>query len=131
MVATVYGVPPQLVNVPGGDTYNNMQEAKLALWQDTIIPHLGTITDALTRWLAPKYKGEGQLKVCYDEDAIPAIQARRQEKYKALEGVTFLTDNEKRTIMGLEPVTGGDTIFKAANQLPLEMLTDDNPPGQT
>jgi HK97 family phage portal protein len=34
-IALALGVPPQLLGIPGDNTYSNMQEARLALWEET------------------------------------------------------------------------------------------------
>ena len=37
-ISRALGVPPILLNIPGDSTYNNFKEARLALYEDTIIP---------------------------------------------------------------------------------------------
>ena len=39
-IALCFGVPSQLVGVPDAQTYSNVAEARLALYEETIIPHL-------------------------------------------------------------------------------------------
>ncbi|MFN7038680.1 MAG: phage portal protein, partial [Alphaproteobacteria bacterium] len=39
-IALAFGVPPQLLGIPGDNTYRNMREARLALWEETILPLL-------------------------------------------------------------------------------------------
>ena len=39
-IALCFGVPSQLVGVPDSQTYSNVAEARLALYEETIIPHL-------------------------------------------------------------------------------------------
>ena len=37
-IALAFGVPPQLLGIPGDNTYSNLQEARLALWEQTVVP---------------------------------------------------------------------------------------------
>jgi phage portal protein BeeE len=46
-ICTAFGVPHVLI-VPGQSTYNNIREAKLELWEDTILPLVDKAVDAST-----------------------------------------------------------------------------------
>jgi HK97 family phage portal protein len=107
-IAQVYGVPPMLVGVPGDATFSNYKEARYHLWEDTLLPHLEMIKGELNRWLIPFY-GE-DLTLDYDVDSIPALAPKREALWKKLEDASFLTLNEKRAIVGYEPISGGDRI---------------------
>ena len=37
-IAMCFGVPSQLIGIPDAQTYSNIQEARLALYEETIIP---------------------------------------------------------------------------------------------
>ena len=39
-IALAFGCPPQLLGIPGDNTFSNLREARLALWEQTIIPLL-------------------------------------------------------------------------------------------
>jgi HK97 family phage portal protein len=80
-ICTAFGVPHILV-VPGSATYNNIREAKLELWEDTILPLVDRAKDSLNAWLAPKF-GEG-LSLSGDLDEIPALEPRREAKRKSI-----------------------------------------------
>ena len=45
-IALAFGIPPQLLGIKGDSTYNNMMEARLALWEQTIIPFINFVTNA-------------------------------------------------------------------------------------
>ena len=79
-ICIALGVPHILI-VPGASTYNNVREAKLELWEDTILPLLDKATDALDAWLCPQF-GEG-LRLGVDLDDIPALEPRRETKRKS------------------------------------------------
>lgn len=76
-----FGVPHILV-VPGSATYNNVREAKLELWEDTILPLLDKGVDALNAWLAPQFGDDLRLGV--DLDEISALEPRRESKRKSV-----------------------------------------------
>ena len=50
-LCNIYHVPVQLLNNTESSTYNNMKEAKKALYQNAVIPELCKIRDELNRWL--------------------------------------------------------------------------------
>lgn len=98
-IALAFGVPPQLLGIPGDNTYSNLAEARLALWEQTILPLLDTLADAFNNWLAPLY-GAG-LELAYDDDTISALAPRRQQAWDRVKDAAFLTDAEKREMVGV------------------------------
>ncbi|WP_435007999.1 phage portal protein [Tundrisphaera lichenicola] len=118
-IALAFGVPPQLLGIPGDSTYSNYSEAKLAFWTDTVLPQLGWTLDAFNRWLTPLY-GEG-LFFWYDEEMIPALEPLRKAKAERINAASYMTINEKRRAMGLDDVEGGDVIFVPTTSIPLEL----------
>ncbi|MCH8038676.1 MAG: phage portal protein [Proteobacteria bacterium] len=107
-IAQAFGVPPQLLGIPGDSTYSNYQEARLALWEETVIPLLRHLCDAFNAWLAPHF-GEG-LAFDLDLDQIPALTLRRERTWARLQDAEFLTLNEKRETVGLPPRPDGDVL---------------------
>lgn len=119
-IALCFGVPAQLVGIPDAQTYSNMAEARLALYEETIIPLLHHVESDLNEWLAPLFSDD--IRLAYDIDSIPAVTERRRMIYENIlravnEGV--LTRNEARERIGLEPITGGDEVYIPANLFPL------------
>ncbi|MEK6734182.1 MAG: phage portal protein [Pseudomonadota bacterium] len=105
-IALALGVPPQLLGIPGDNTYSNMQEARLALWEETIIPLLDHLTDSFNHWLIPMFGQDLLLK--YDINDISGLSSRREKIWSRIENASFLTVNEKRQMVGLSPIDGGD-----------------------
>lgn len=99
-VALAFGVPPQLLGIPGDNTYANLQEARLALWEQTILPLIEHLTDALNNWLVPMF--DAALELVPDQDAIPVLAAKRDAYWERISNAGFLTDDEKRRLLGLE-----------------------------
>ena len=119
-VALALGVPPQLLGIPGDNTYSNYQEARLAFWEDTVIPLLDLIADDWNQWIA---EPQG-VELRPDIDSVPAIADKRQTLWEMADKATDLTINERRAIKGYEPVPGGDQILVASSQISLSMATE-------
>ena len=54
-IALCFGVPAQLIGIPDSQTYSNMETAKLALYEETILPLLSRVESDLNEYLAPLY----------------------------------------------------------------------------
>lgn len=117
--ASVFGVPPQLLNIPGESTYANYEQAEVSFWANTALPLLGSYLDDLNRWLAPCYGDD--VFVWYDEEMIPALEPLRNAKSTRINASGFMTINEKREAMGLESVDGGDVVLVQSSTIPLEL----------
>lgn len=102
-IALAFGVPPQLLGIPGDNRYSNLQEARLALWEQTIVPLVNCTIDALNSWLLPMF--ENNLELVPNTDNIPALALRNQVIWDRLERANFLTDDEKRAAVGYGPRT--------------------------
>lgn len=118
-IALAFGVPPQLLGIPGDNTYSNYAEAKLAFWTDTVLPLLGQVLDGFNRWLVPLY-GE-DLFLWYDEETIPALEPLRKQKADRVNAAGYMTINEKRRAMGLDDTEGGDVLLVPSTNIPLEL----------
>lgn len=96
-LCNIYNVPVQMLNNTDSATYNNMKEAKKALYQQCVIPQLINIRDEFNRWLAPKF-GE---KICIDFDftSIPELQEETEKLVDQMAKSWWLTPNEKREAM--------------------------------
>jgi HK97 family phage portal protein len=101
-IAQVFGVPPMLVGIPGDATFSNYKEARLHLWEDTILPLLGRLINQFNTWLVPQF-GSG-LSLTYDPDAIPTLGAKREAMWERVDACSFLTNNEKREAVGYPPI---------------------------
>ena len=119
-IALCFGVPSQLIGIPDSQTYANVQEARLALYEETIIPLAQRIISDLNEWLAPSFGDE--INIQYDFESVPAITERRRRIYENVTAAVregIITRNEARDRLGLEPITGGDEVYIAANLFPL------------
>ena len=127
-IALCFGVPSQLVGVPDAQTYSNVAEARLALYEETIIPHLKLIQSDLNEWLVPMFSED--LEFAYDLDAIPALAERKRKTYENITSAVnsgIMTRNEAREVIGLSPIDGGDDIYISATLFPLGSETPQEP----
>ena len=98
-IALAFGVPPQLLGIPGDNTYSNLAEARIALWEHTIIPLAQHFYTQLQQWLNPRFGSNIELKL--DLDSISALAPKREAAWRRINEATFLSDTEKRTMLGL------------------------------
>ena len=97
-IALAFGVPPQLLGIPGDATYANYREANAAFWRGTVIPLARKTAGALTGWLGGRFEG---IRVEPDLDAVPALQPERDALWARLSTASFLTDEERRRMAGV------------------------------
>jgi HK97 family phage portal protein len=120
-VALAFGVPPQLLGIPGDNTYSNYAEARLAFWEDTALPLLQMIVNDWNNWLGSIYGVE----IKPDIDSIPAIAEKRLSMWQMADQSQDLTINERRALKGYGPTDGGDVLFVASSQIPLSLAEGD------
>jgi HK97 family phage portal protein len=99
-IALAFGVPPMLLGIPGDNTYSNYREANRALWRLTLLPLADKLLGALCEGLASWYP---QAKLSVDLDRVPALSEDRERLWKQLSDADFLSEDEKRAMLGFEP----------------------------
>ncbi len=127
-IAMCFGVPSQLVGVSDAQTYANVAEARLALYEETIIPHLRKLESDFNEWLVPMF-GEN-LEFSFDIDKIPALAERTKRIYENVTSAVregIMTRNEAREAIGLSPINGADDLYISATLLPLSDETPTQP----
>lgn len=115
-----YNVPTILVGIPGDSTFNNYREARMSLYEDTVIPFADFIVSSLNHWLAPRF-GEN-VRIGYDADKIEALASKRVEKMASVDKISFLSTNEKRLTSGYDAVEGGDVVLVQGGLVPLDQI---------
>ena len=98
-IALAFGVPPMLIGIQGDATYANYQEAHRAFYRLTVLPLATRVTAALGAWLSG-FSGEA-VAVRPDLDQVPALGAERDAQWARVAGADFLSDAEKRSLLGL------------------------------
>ncbi len=104
-VALAFGVPPMLLGLPGDNTYANYQEAHRAFYRLTVLPLVSKTLAAMSGWLPQFYGAAFQLKV--DFDNVPALAEEREALWRRVGGAGFLSDGEKRALLGLPKIQEG------------------------
>lgn len=102
-IALAFGVPPQVLGIPGDNKYNNYAEAKLSLWEQTIIPLVENTLQSLGGWLIPMF-GDDSLVLEIDNNNISALAPKREKLWSRISAASFLTDVEKRELLGISSV---------------------------
>lgn len=105
-VALAFGVPPMLLGLPGDNTYANYGEANRALWRLTVLPLLAKIAGELSAYLGHWWPG---VILDIDRDTIPALAADRERLWRQVAAADFLTDEQKRKLLGLSG-EGGESV---------------------
>lgn len=127
-IAMCFGVPSQLVGVPDAQTYSNVAEARLALYEETIIPMLMKVQCDINEWLMPQFDEDIYFK--FDTDEIPALSERRKRIYENVIGAVregIMTRNEARERLGLNAIDGADGLLVNASLFPLNEGLPDAP----
>ena len=110
------------MGVTGSLTFANYEQARLALYDDAVLPLICRIEAEFNEWIKDNYE-EG-LTVKFDVDSIPALYIRREKNLKLVNDAEYLTINEKREVASkalgvkLEARAEGD-VFVDQNSKPI------------
>jgi hypothetical protein len=104
LVFGAFGIPIALAGMGAADGAKfsgNYTESRQSFWEDTVIPcYVQPLFQGLTRMLCPS-----GLRISPDMDSIPAMLAGRIVSMQQTNGITFLTNTEKRELFGWKPLT--------------------------
>jgi len=121
MVASVYNVPMELLNLETAK-YDNIRAASEQLFDSAVAPLVDNFADEFTRFLLPRYAGLEGYRLEPDYSQVLSIEEKKARKIEALDSVSFMTINEKRAEVGLEPLEGGDSLLVDSNKMPVSDL---------
>ena len=102
-IALAFGVPPMLLGIPGDATYSNYQEANRAFYRLTVLPLATRVAASVAEWLAG-FSGDA-LELKPDLDQVAALATERDAQWNRVARADFLTDAEKRSLLGLPALT--------------------------
>ncbi len=97
-IALAFGVPPMLLGLPGDATYANYREANKALWRLTVLPLAGLILDAIGDGLKARFAGA---TLGVDLNLVTALSEERAALWRQVSAADFLSNEEKRAMVGL------------------------------
>jgi len=121
-ICQAFGVPPHLLGLAQGSTFNNVQEARIYFWDTTVVPMAKWLWEEVGNWLAQDWEG---ISIVPDFDQVPALESRREQRWERLQKAEFLTINEKREALGYPPVEGGDVLYMPATMIPVGSEPED------
>lgn len=122
------GFPPQLLGIPGDNTYSNYKEARLALYELTVLPFTSITVGELNNWMVPMF--DPKLELAIDPDSIEALAPRRSEVWEKVQQANWLTVNEKREATGYDLIGDeGNVILVPVGMVPLESIDIDTGDG--
>jgi HK97 family phage portal protein len=98
-IALAFGVPPMLLGIPGDATYANYAEANRAFYRLTVLPLAQKVLAHLAAWLSGLTGNLVDLEP--DLDQVPALAAEREAQWRRIADAGFLTETEKRRMLGL------------------------------
>jgi HK97 family phage portal protein len=125
-ICMTFKVPPILVGAKVGldrSTFSNYREARVSLWEESIMPLQRRFGDAIQTRLLPEFSGVGRSRVQmrWDNSDVLALREGEKDKWEratnalARGGVSI---NDFRRTVGLEPVGGGDVFLIPAGVVP-------------
>jgi len=98
-IALAFGVPPMLLGIPGDATYANYAEANRAFYRLTVLPLAQKVMAGLSHWLSAL--GGEAVQIMPDLDRVPALSVERDAQWRRVSEADFLTEDEKRALLGL------------------------------
>ena len=109
ITSNVLNDPDLLIGGKDNAKYNNMQEAKKALYTENIIPAAEQIKSCINR-LFQKDFGHNEL-IDFDTSKIEVLKDNKIELINTLNASEFHTINEKRKMLNLDSINGADEIL--------------------
>lgn len=91
-IALAFGIPPVLLGIQGDSTYNNLKEARIALWEETIMPILKNLSFILSKNLSTLLKEKIEITCAFDQ--VSSLAAREAEKFKVINQAKFMKSRE-------------------------------------
>ena len=126
-IYTALKIPLPMIS-PENMSFANMDASKYVFYDNAVLPVLKRILKFLSLKLLTRYKNTEGLEFSFDESTIEALESRKFENARIASQTGVLSDNEIRAMIGYEAISGGDTIYKPSNQLPVgqDINTADN-----
>lgn len=101
-------------------TMDNYSEARLALYDEAILPLADKLYEELSIFLFPRFKLDIERYILkYNPTEITALETRAQTNITKLRESNVLTIDEIRALYNYEAIDGGDVIYQGINLVPL------------
>lgn len=115
-IAMAWGVPPQLIGIPGESTYRNYETARLAFWEDTVMFYVKYYCKELSNFI---FFEDLKFKLGFDIKHLPVYKDMLMKKIEIADKASFLTINEKRELAGFGEIDGGDVLLVPTTMIPI------------
>lgn len=121
MILAMFRVSPSMLGMSKDFNRANFEAAEYAFTKKVIVPKLQKFVSVLTRQLAVEY--DEKLIVGFT-DPVPADKEFRLKEDDTLHNKAYTT-NEIRAKRGLDPLDGGDVLYRPINEVPLGFSLSD------
>jgi HK97 family phage portal protein len=119
-ICRIFSVPPDLVQVPGQSTFNNVEQQSIQFARHTITPWAVRLQQEVDRKLIQSFQ-RPQIYSRHDmTDLYRGDMAARANFYTQMLQAGVVSINEVRMKEDMNPVTGGDVHTVQVNQIALE-----------
>jgi HK97 family phage portal protein len=124
-ICNAFGVPSQLIGIPGDSTYANYREARQAFWIETVLPLADRIVGFHNIWLPALFGAKG-VKLGYGKDALDALSPSRDALWDRISKANHISTNEKRVATGFDerPEPEYEEVLVSSTMLPLSMVQE-------
>lgn len=119
-IVIMTGVPKSILGSVDDVKFSNARESERAFMLHTIKPLVENLTYKLNQFLLPN-----DIKLDF-VDPTPQDTEEKRENLKVAHEISALTINEKREMLGYEPIEGGDMIYGPINYVPLFNKKDED-----
>jgi len=114
-----YEIPKPLIE-SNAQTFDNYQTAKVALYDDAVLPLAKVLYAQLTDIFQTRKMLKPNERITFLEKSIPALQIRTNSQLKSLSESAILTRNELRAIPGFTEIgEEGDVILVPRTLMPI------------
>lgn len=133
-IAAAYGVPELMLGAIGqGSTYANYETARRVFWEDTIIPLLKRVADAIGQVEIGRIEADpSRVMLGFDLTDVPALRddfGKKVEQYGKLveRGVPANMAAQRVELDLPKPIPGGDVGLVPATLVPITMAGEGDP----
>jgi HK97 family phage portal protein len=113
-ITVITGVPRSILGITSGETFANAETGHKIFLRETIKPVVRDLVNVLDWRLVPD-----NLELDFI-DPTPEDQELKLKTLETADRVNAMTINEKREVLGLDPIKGQDEILLPINKAPLE-----------
>jgi HK97 family phage portal protein len=112
-IAILTGVPKSILGSTSDETYANADAAIAIFLRETINPLCKNLCEKLNQVLIPE-----DLELTF-VDPTPENKEDKRKDLETANNINAMTTNEKREMLGLDPIKGGDDILVPMNLVPM------------